>query len=166
MGEPLRLAGASPAACRERGAHALGEVGLDASFLTRYPHQLSGGQRQRVCIARALLCRPALLICDEVVSALDMTIQVQILALLKRLQQEHGFGMLFVGHDVDIVRWIADDILVMHRGAIVDRLGAHDLLDSARHELTARLVAARPRLGINSVREAGSEKSENTAIGL
>jgi peptide/nickel transport system ATP-binding protein len=166
MGEPLRLAGASPAACREHGADALGEVGLDASFLTRYPHQLSGGQRQRVCIARALLCRPALLICDEVVSALDMTIQVQILALLKRLQQEHGFGMLFVGHDVDVVRWIADDILVMHRGAIVDRFGAHDLSDPARHELTERLVAARPRLWINSVREAGSEKSENAAIGL
>jgi peptide/nickel transport system ATP-binding protein len=145
MAEPLRLAGASPVACREHVVDALVEVGLDGSFLARYPHQLSGGQRQRVCIARALLCRPALLICDEVVSALDMTIQAQILALLKRLQREHGFGMVFVGHDIDVVGWIADDILVMHHGAIVDRLGAQDLFDPARHELTKRLLAARPR---------------------
>ncbi|MDQ8732347.1 ABC transporter ATP-binding protein [Bradyrhizobium sp. LHD-71] len=144
MSEPLRLANTAPAACRERVADVLSEVGLDASFLARYPHQLSGGQRQRICIARALLCRPDLLICDEVVSALDMTVQVQILALLKRLQQEHGFGMLFVGHDIDVVRWIADDILVMHQGAIVDRLGVDDLFDPARHEFTRRLVAARP----------------------
>ncbi|WMS41830.1 ABC transporter ATP-binding protein [Acuticoccus sp. MNP-M23] len=139
MAEPLRLAG------RREGldasvAAALAEVGLPGAMAARYPHQLSGGQRQRVCIARALLCDPAVLICDEVVSSLDMSVQAEILALLVRLQRERCFAMAFIGHDVDVVRWIADEIVVMHGGVIVDRCTPDLLYGPNRHEQTRRLV--------------------------
>src|SRR5699024_1698372 len=112
LSEPLRLGGQRDgleAAVRS----ALEEVGLAPSLAERFPHQLSGGQRQRVCIARALLCEPKVLICDEVVASLDMTAQSEILALLARLQRGRGFAMAFISHDVEAVRWIADDIIVM-----------------------------------------------------
>ncbi|UOM36264.1 ABC transporter ATP-binding protein [Acuticoccus sp. I52.16.1] len=142
LAEPLRLAGRQ-AGLADRIAAALGEVGLDPAMAARYPHQLSGGQRQRVCIARALICEPQVLICDEVVSALDMTVQAEILALLARLQRERGFAMAFIGHDVDVVRWIADEIVVMFEGAIVDRCAPTDLDAPERHAETRRLLARR-----------------------
>lgn len=144
LGEPLVLAGLGTEAPR-RIAVALEEVGLDPALATRYPHQLSGGQRQRVCIARALLCDPKILICDEVVSALDMTVQVQILALLKRLQAERGFAMAFIGHDIEVVRWISDEIIVMHGGHMVDRFEVADLDAPERHEQTRLLLSCKPR---------------------
>ena len=140
MAEPLTLMRVPSAEIEERIAAALTEVGLERRHIGRYPYQLSGGQRQRVCIARALLCRPRLLVCDEVVSALDMTVQVQILDLLKRLQDAHGFGMLFIGHDIEIVRWISDSIIVMHQGRIVDRFARGDMEAPARHAYTKRLL--------------------------
>ncbi|ESR24918.1 dipeptide ABC transporter ATP-binding protein [Lutibaculum baratangense] len=141
LGEPLALAGADEA---RHGAieAALEEVGLEPGMAERYPHQLSGGQRQRVCIARALLCDPKVLVCDEVVSALDMTVQVQILLLLKRLQEERGFAMAFIGHDIDVVRWISDEIVVMHAGRIVDHVDAHEIASPQRHVETRRLMAS------------------------
>ncbi|MCS0502707.1 dipeptide ABC transporter ATP-binding protein [Ancylobacter mangrovi] len=144
LAEPLALMGV-PAREREaRIALALKEVGLEHEHAARFPHQLSGGQRQRACIARALLCEPRVLICDEVISALDMSVKVQILDLLRRLQQERGFAMLFVGHDIEAVRWIADEVLVMNRGRIVERCAA-DALDEAhvRDPYTRRLLASR-----------------------
>lgn len=120
LAEPLRLGGQDQGVSAAIGL-ALEEVGLRSSLAERFPHQLSGGQRQRVCIARALLCDPKVLICDEVVSALDMTAQAEILALLVRLQQSRRFAMAFISHDVEAVRWIADDIIVMHRGRIIER---------------------------------------------
>src|SRR3546814_20768946 len=115
--------------------------------MRHYPHQLSGGQRQRVSIARALLCRPRLLVCDEVVSALDMTVQAQVLELLKRLQAVHGFGMLFISHDIEVVRWISDRIVVMRQGRIVDRFAPDELTYAVSHDYTKNLVQspARPQ---------------------
>jgi peptide/nickel transport system ATP-binding protein len=141
--EPLHLMGVPHHERLARAAAALEEVGLAAEHLARYPSELSGGQRQRVCIARALLCEPQILICDEVVSALDMTIQVQVAALLKRLQARRGFAMLFIGHDVDMVRWVSDEIAVMRRGEIVDRFATCDLSSQARHDDTKQLLASR-----------------------
>jgi peptide/nickel transport system ATP-binding protein len=144
LAEPLRLAGLAdevPA----RVETALEDVGLEPSLAGRYPHQLSGGQRQRVCIARALLCEPRILVCDEVVSALDMTVQVQILALLRRLQAERGFAMAFIGHDIEVVRWISDEIVVMHDGYMVDRFEVGDLGSPVRHEQTRLLLSSQPR---------------------
>ncbi|MDR6950768.1 peptide/nickel transport system ATP-binding protein [Ancylobacter sp. 3268] len=144
LAEPLALAGVPAPARAGRITRGLREVGLDAEHAARYPHQLSGGQRQRACIARALLCDPEVLICDEVISALDMTVKVQILELLKRLQGERGFAMLFVGHDLDAVRWISDEVLVMHRGRIVENCGPEDLnLAQVRDPYTRRLLSAR-----------------------
>ncbi|MDC7786580.1 ABC transporter ATP-binding protein [Rhodoplanes sp. TEM] len=142
-GEPLRLSGVGRTAAREKSAEALAAVGLDPAVLDRYPHQLSGGQRQRVCIARALLCDPQILVCDEAVSALDATVQMQILVLLKELQHRHRFAMLFVGHDPEVVRWIADEVVVVHGGRIVDRCAAADLDGDGRHPHTRSLLAAR-----------------------
>ncbi|MDF2999013.1 MAG: transporter ATP-binding protein [Xanthobacteraceae bacterium] len=144
LAEPLALAGIAPREHAARIAAALQEVGLEPEHRERFPHQLSGGQRQRVCIARALLCEPEVLICDEVVSALDMTVQVQILQLLQKLQNERGFAMLFIGHDIDMVRWISDEVLVMRHGHVVDRCLARDLATTpARDAYTRHLLAAR-----------------------
>src|SRR3546814_4206117 len=113
--------------------------------MRHYPHQLSGGQRQRVSIARALLCRPRLLVCDEVVSALDMTVQAQVLELLKRLQAVHGFGMLFISHDIEVVRWISDRIVVMRQGRLVDRFAPDELTSAVSHDYTNPLLQSRAR---------------------
>src|SRR3546814_16432545 len=101
MAEPLTLMGVPAPDRDDRIAAALADVGLERRHMRHYPHQLSGGQRQRVSIARALLCRPRLLVCDEVVSALDMTVQAQVLERLKRHKAVHGFGMLFISHAIE-----------------------------------------------------------------
>ncbi|MBN8944799.1 MAG: ABC transporter ATP-binding protein [Rhizobiales bacterium] len=143
MREPLRLLNiGSPAEHAESIAAMLEAVGLGAEHLAAYPHQLSGGQRQRVCIARALLSKPDLLICDEIVSALDATIQAQVLATLKRLQRQLGFAMLFIGHDIDIVRWISDDIAVMHRGRVVDHGPAARVVGNPQGAYARQLMAS------------------------
>ena len=124
----------------------LEEVGLDADMLSRYPHQLSGGQRQRVCIARALIPEPTLLICDEIVSALDVHVQFRVLDLLKRLQRNRRLSLLFIGHDLEVIRFIANDIAVMHRGRIVERAGTKQVLDEPKHPYSRSLISAIPRL--------------------
>jgi peptide/nickel transport system ATP-binding protein len=142
LAEPMQLAHRPPAEIEAKIPAALEEVGLEPRHAARYPHQLSGGQRQRVCIARALLCDPALLVCDEVVSALDMTVQSQVLILLKDLQKRRGFGMLFIGHDIEAVRWISDEIIVMYQGRIVDRFQPDDVSSPERDPYTRRLVGS------------------------
>lgn len=143
MAEPLLLGGEPVRSHPARIGAALEDVGLDASAATRYPHQLSGGQRQRVCIARALLCEPQLLICDEVVSALDATVQMQILTLLRSLQDRLNFAMLFIGHDLDTVRWISDEVMVLHKGRVVDHCPAAELdATKDRHQYTRQLLRA------------------------
>jgi peptide/nickel transport system ATP-binding protein len=127
---------------RRRAIAALEEVGLGAEHLARSPHQLSGGQKQRVAIARALLTEPALLICDEILSALDATVQVQILNLLRRLRADRGLALLFIGHDLGVVRTLGGCVAVIEAGRIVERGTAAEVLGRPSHAFTRRLVAA------------------------
>ncbi len=153
--EPFVTLGLKPPNGRQsRIVAGLEEVGLDAGFLDRYPHQLSGGQRQRVCIARALMSEPGLLICDEIVSALDASIQFQVLDLLNRMRTARGLALLFIGHDLEVIRYIADDIAVMHRGTIVEHAPADNVLDTPQHPHSRALIDAMPRLDVTAPSEA------------
>jgi len=121
-------------------------VGLDPSMRTRFPHAFSGGQRQRIGIARALAVKPDLLLCDEVTSALDVSIQAQILELLRELQQQLAIAILFITHDLAVVRHLADRVAVMYLGQIVETASAEALFSRARHPYSEALLAAVPRI--------------------
>ena len=129
---------------REEVAAMMDRVGLAASMYNRYPHELSGGQNQRVGIARAMINRPKLIICDEAVSALDVSIQAQIIALLKELQAEFGMSMLFISHDLSVVRDISNRIMVLYLGRIVELGDAKVICGSPRHPYTQALISAVP----------------------
>jgi len=124
----------------------LKQVGLDESALGRYPHEFSGGQRQRINIARALALRPKLLILDEPVSALDVSVGAQIVNLLRTLQREHGLAYLFITHSMPLVRYLADRIVVMQRGRVVEEGEADALCRAPREPYTQALIAATPQL--------------------
>ncbi|WP_203330587.1 nickel ABC transporter ATP-binding protein NikE [Rhodovastum atsumiense] len=134
----------------------LREVGLDESHLTRLPHQLSGGQQQRIAIARALLAGPSLLICDEILSALDANVQVQIIDLLRGLRERRGLALLFIGHDLSVVRTLGGEVAVMDAGTIVERGAAADVLSRPCHAFTRRLLAAEPYRDSAAQREWGA----------
>jgi peptide/nickel transport system ATP-binding protein len=121
----------------------LDEVGL-ANFANRWPHELSGGQRQRIAIARAIVRGPLFVVADEPVSALDMTIQAQVLKLLERLQAQYGFACLFISHDLAAVEQVADRVVVMQGGRIVEQGSRDDIFDSPQHDYTRALLAAAP----------------------
>jgi oligopeptide/dipeptide ABC transporter ATP-binding protein len=147
--EVLRLhRGLSQAEARARALEMLGHVGIGAPErrLAQYPHQLSGGLRQRVMIAIALVCRPQLLIADEPTTALDVTIQAQILDLLRRLKREMGMALLLITHDLGVVAEMCDQVVVMYAGRIVEQAGSAELFKHPRHPYTAGLLAAMPRL--------------------
>jgi len=124
----------------------LEKVGLDASIMNRYPHEFSGGQRQRIGIGRVMIVKPQLIIADEAVSALDVSIQAQVLNLLKELQQETGVSMLFISHDLAVVRHISDRIAVMYQGKIVETADKQTLFENPKHAYTQRLLASIPRV--------------------
>lgn len=122
----------------------LKRVGLTEADMQKYPHEFSGGQRQRIGIARALVLKPKVVVCDEPVSALDVSIQAQILLLLKDLQQEMALSYLFISHDLRVVRHIADDIVVMYKGKVVEQGSVVDIYQQPQHEYTQNLLAAIP----------------------
>ncbi len=148
IGEALDIHRLTPTrqARRERIAELLEMVGLDRSHLRRYPHEFSGGQRQRIGIARALAVEPKLIICDEPVSALDVSVQAQIINLLQDLQRSKNLAYLFVGHDLAVVEHISQRIMVMHQGKIVETGPAREICSRPQHPYTRALIAAVPRL--------------------
>ena len=146
LNEPMNIHGIG-ASERERTQMALAlleKVGMPASSLHKYPHEFSGGQRQRIAIARCLTMKPDVLICDESVSALDVSIQAQVLNLLQDLQDEFAMSYLFISHDLAVVKYISDEILVMQDGAIVERANSDEIYRNPQHPYTRQLLAAVP----------------------
>ena len=145
--EPMRLHGIG-AGEDERARLALGwleKVGLPATAFGKYPHEFSGGQRQRIAIARCLTMQPEIIVCDESVSALDVSVQATVLNLLLDLQEEFGLTYLFISHDLAVVKYMADDILVMSNGEIVERGTSEEIYRSPKHPYTQQLLAAIPK---------------------
>ncbi len=140
IAEPLRVTGARDIG--RRVAEALDQVGLRAADARKYPHEFSGGQRQRIAIARAIVTRPALLVADEAVSALDVSVQAQILNLLMDLQEELGLAMVFISHDLAVVACICDQMLVMRHGDCVEFGETAHVVSNPRHDYTQTLLAA------------------------
>jgi peptide/nickel transport system ATP-binding protein len=123
-------------------------VGLDASAMRRFPHEFSGGQRQRIVIARALALQPKFIVCDEPVSALDVSVGAQIVNLLAQLQREFGLTYLFISHSVPVVRYLSTRIAVMYRGKIVELNSTGQITENPQHEYTKSLLAATPEIAV------------------
>ena len=145
VGEPLKVHGlARGRTLRERVINLLEQVGLSGRFLNRYPHEFSGGQRQRIGIARALALDPSFIVCDEPVSALDVSIQAQILNLLADLQDQLGLSYLFIAHNLAVIEHFCDEVAVMYLGQIVERASSEELYRNPAHPYTRTLLAAVP----------------------
>ena len=136
-----------PKDAQDAAAELLHDVGLQPDAMFRYPHAFSGGQRQRICIARAIALKPKMIICDEAVSALDLSIRAQVLNLLMELKDKYHLAYLFITHDIGVVEHIADNIIVMFKGEIVERGPAEKVLLHPEEPYTKRLIAAVPRVG-------------------
>ena len=151
--EPLVINTSVPAAeRRERAEAMLAKVGLAPEHFNRYPHMFSGGQRQRIAIARALMLNPAILVLDEPVSALDLSVQAQVLNLLRDLQDEFGLTYVFVSHDLSVVRYLADDVMVVSKGEAVEQGTRDAVFEAPQHAYTKALFAATPVTDIDSIR--------------
>ncbi|MDO3445050.1 ATP-binding cassette domain-containing protein [Agrobacterium sp. V1] len=151
--EPLIINTKIPASeRRERAEAMLVKVGLGPEHFNRYPHMFSGGQRQRIAIARALMLNPALLVLDEPVSALDLSVQAQVLNLLRDLQEEFELTYVFVSHDLSVVRYIADDVMVISKGVAVEQGTREQLFADPKHPYTRQLFAATPITDVDAIR--------------
>ena len=148
IAEPLDVARVckTRAEREERVLQMMKQVGLDPSFAGRYPHEFSGGQRQRIGIARAMILHPDVVICDEPVSALDVSIQAKIINLLRQLQRELGTAYIFISHDLGVVRHIADRVLVMYLGRVVEQGDSREIFEHPAHPYTQALLASVPRI--------------------
>jgi peptide/nickel transport system ATP-binding protein len=146
VARPLALLGGDRRTVRKQVAGILERVSLPANYAAKYPDELSGGERQRVAIARALVCRPKVLLCDEVTSALDVSVQAAIVTLLRELQEDLGLSILFVTHNLPLVRSIAQRVAVMQDGRIVEAGSVEQVLEDPQHDYTKRLLADAPRL--------------------
>jgi peptide/nickel transport system ATP-binding protein len=153
VAEPLRMLHGTPLAeQRERAASVLDAVGLRSTDLAKYPHEFSGGQRQRIAIARALITRPKLIVADEPVSALDVSVQAQVLNLMQDLQDQFGLSYLFISHDLAVVDLVCDEVIVLYQGRIVERGAPDALFRQAAHPYTRALMQAVPQLRPGAVR--------------
>ena len=155
IGEALDIHGLADGATarRARIADLLKAVGLDAAYSQRYPHEFSGGQRQRIGIARTLAVEPKLIVCDEPVSALDVSVQAQIINLLQDLQQQHGIAYLFIAHDLAVVEHISRRVMVMYLGKVVELAEAKEIIRAPKHPYTQALISAVPEVDVASKRK-------------
>lgn len=144
IGEALLFHGATEQEVEARVVDILRMIGLDPDAMERYPHEFSGGQQQRVCVGRAIALKPKLVVCDEAVSALDVSVQSQILNLLLDLKEELGLSYLFISHDLAVIRQVCDRVLVMHHGKIVEAGETDALYEAPEHPYTKKLLAAIP----------------------
>jgi oligopeptide/dipeptide ABC transporter ATP-binding protein len=161
IAEPLRIGGiGSPAERQRRAAELVGQVGLPRDALNRYPHEFSGGQRQRIAIARALAPEPLLIVADEPLSALDVSIQSQILNLMKQLQEERRLSYLFISHDLAVVNHLVDRVAVLYLGRLVELAPRAELFARPSHPYTAALLDAVPRIGRFRARRARGIQGE------
>jgi peptide/nickel transport system ATP-binding protein len=134
---------------KEKVIELLEKVNLDSKHFNRYPHEFSGGQRQRIVIARALVLNPSFIICDEPVSALDVSVQAQVLNLLNDIKKEFGFTTIFISHDLGVVRYVSDRIMVMHKGKIVEQGLADEIYYHPKNEYTKNLIESIPGKDLN-----------------
>ena len=162
--EPLQAQGQTTRAeQREQAQAVLSQVGLRPTDLGKYPHEFSGGQRQRIAIARALITRPRLIVADEPVSALDVSVQAQVLNLMQDLQQQFGITYMLISHDLAVVNHLCDEVVVLYQGRIVERGAPAELFRNAQHPYTQSLVGAVPQVQPGRARERRAAAAAKTA---